>query len=177
MTPQHNHWELVAHTLGIKLYNAQLSKRKKDKHLPNEFYRNYFCSSEGSSDYKHLKELEVLGLTESWEQHSSVYFRITNKGVVEFREYFSENITKQHKPLTKSQENYQKYLDTDTGCSYEEWLGIEPPKREYNVGWEGGVRLVSTKYESVKGDFRKTLKDAKISYKEALKKYKRLQIQ
>ena len=169
-TDEFKKWGLVSHSLGVNLENSILSNRKKDKYLPVKFYRNYFCSSKDSSDYKILKKLEVDGITLSWVQYSNIYFMVTEKGISKFRDYFLINVNKNYKPISKSAENYQKYLDSDTGNSYTDWLGIKLPKQEYRLS---EVRLVSTKYNEVKGVFSKTLKDAKISYKIALKNYKK----
>lgn len=166
------HFDLIAHSLGINLYNAKVSKIKKYKFLPNEFYRNYFCSSEGSEDYLILKELEEIKYTESWHQNGHVYFMVTEKGINEFKEYFSKEVTQNRPKLTKSQENYQDYISADTGMSYEDWLGITPPKREYSKNYEW-VRFVSQKYPSVKGSYKLTIKEAKKSYKDALISFKK----
>lgn len=122
MEYEYKHWRLVAHSLGINLYHAMKSERPKDKELPNEFYRNYFASSKGSDGYNLLKELEVNGLTHSWVQNDHIYFMVTDKGIVEFREWFYENVTVKYKKPTKSKLRYQHFLELDSGMSFFEYL-------------------------------------------------------
>jgi hypothetical protein len=164
-----NQWDLISHSLGVNLYHAKMSNRKKDSILPDEFYRNYFASSDGSKDYKEFKELEELGIVNSWEKWDHIYFGITDLGKKQFRDYFHDEVTSKFKPLSKSKDTYQKFIDMDGHDYFSDFLGIQLPRDEQtDKGW----RFHSTKYEGVKGKFCKTKKEAKISYKEALKDYK-----
>ena len=122
MKIQYEHWNLIAHSLGINLYHAIHSKNYKDKQLPNEFYRNYFCSSKSGESFNLLKELESMGLTESNHQNGNVYFKVTDKCIVSFREYFYEEVTDKFKKPTKSQMRYQDYLHLDSEMSFMEYL-------------------------------------------------------
>lgn len=166
------HWDLVAHSLGIDIYNAKKGRGYKNRILPQTFYRNYFASSEGGSDYTMLKELEELGITESWLQYEKTFFGVTEKGIDLFKSYFNSVVTSVLDRPTKAQLRYEDYLDADTGMSYDEYMGIELPKiiNKDGVGWQ----YISTKYNGVSGQFKATKKEAKLSYKEALKNYKYL---
>lgn len=87
------HFHLIAHSLGVNLYHAKQSKNKRDKVLPEEFYRNYFASSSGGDDYKRLQELETLGMTESWQRMDYIYFQVTPMGIETFRNYFHNEVS------------------------------------------------------------------------------------
>lgn len=91
LTPEHYH--LIAHSLGINIYYAAISKNQKDKFLPKKFYRNYFASSTGGEDFKNLLELQSLGLTDSWERGGRIYFEVTPEGIDIFKKYFNDTIT------------------------------------------------------------------------------------
>ena len=122
MEIQYKHWKLIAHSLGINLYHAIHSKSYKDKELPNEFYRNYFASSKDGEPYNLLSQLEDNGLTKSWSQNDCIYFMVTDKGIVDFREYFYEEIVSKFKKPTRSQMRYQDYLHLDSDMSFMDYL-------------------------------------------------------
>lgn len=169
MTPKQ--LEIVGHTLGTNVYNAKLSTRKKDKFLPDEFYRNYFCAgTKKHDDYPILMELEKEALTERWTKFTNLYFGITQKGINKFREEFASQITTEFlnlPPIPKGKNTYMEYLDAEVCESFPEYIGIQLPEFEYDRF--RGVRLVSTKYHNVWGDYKLTKKEAKVSYKEKLK--------
>ena len=178
-------FEIIAHTLGINAYHAKLSTRKKDKILPDEFYRNYFCAgTEKHHEYDILLELEKLGYMERWKSFSNLYFGVTDEGIKAFRQQFKETITDKFKPLSKAKNKYQDYLDSECCETFDEWLGIKIPKYEYfrdldffdqercsNNGDCDYVRMISTKYDCVKGVFCPNEKLAKASYKKELREY------
>lgn len=173
-----NQWELISHSLGIYLLNAKQSKRKKDKQLPLEFYRNYYCA--GSSKISEFNELESLELVESWKKHFSqgsdlVYYRVTKKGQKEFREWFKIEITNKHKPLSKSKENYLNYLDSDGWESFSDFLNIWKPEYQRKNYFGEKIRMNSTnpRYRGLSGDWMNSEKMAKHSYKEKLKEAKK----
>lgn len=66
---------------------------------------------------------------------------------------------------------YRDYWHSESSLSFAEWLGIDVPKREYGYHWDNRdkVRLRSNR---ACGEFCKTVKDAKASYKQALEAYK-----
>lgn len=159
----------IGHSLGINLYNAKLSNDPKDKFIPIEFYRNYYCVGSLLGFTDEMKHLEEIGFIEKWMHHEQLYFQITSTGIKYFTEYFIQEVTNTYVPLPKSKNTYNEFLHDDGYGSFSDFLGIEPPTRERS---KDGVRLVSTKYHTVKGEYCKTLKEAKASYKTALKAFK-----
>ncbi len=95
LTPEE--FKIVAHTLGIDPMYAKRSKKAKDKKLPEEFYRNYFCASVNHNDYPVLDSLMRDGIMESWERFKNLYFGVTEWGEFVFRKEFNKylEITKQ----------------------------------------------------------------------------------
>lgn len=82
--------DVIGHSLGINVYHAKLSKKKKDKKLPKEFYRNYFCTNENSSDFSLLTSLVKVELMYSWKQYDNIYFGVSEEGVELFRDEFKK---------------------------------------------------------------------------------------
>jgi len=163
-------FKIIGHSLGINTYHAKHSEIEKDKYLPGEFYRNYFCAgTKGGDEYSILEQLEKDELMISQERHGDMYFFVTDKGIQKFRNDFAIQVTQEFQPPSKGRSKYLDYLHNDGGETFEEFLGILIPKRESGPG---GVRFVSTKYSGVMGDFKRTVKEAKVSYKGALKEYK-----
>lgn len=82
----------------------------------------------------------------------------------------------EYKPpkVSLSTQRYREYWHSESTLSFAEWLGIDVPEREYGYHWDnrGKVRMRSSQ---VSGEFCKTLKEAKASYKQALKAYKERQ--
>ena len=88
--------EVIGHTLGVNVYHAKRSKKKKDRTLPKEFYRNYFCAdTENHSDYPTLVELENLGYMERWTKDKMIFFGATTDGEEGFKTQFLIQITQQ----------------------------------------------------------------------------------
>ncbi len=80
-------FNILGHCLGIHPRTAKYSPKKKDKKLPEEFYRNYFCASEGHKDLPLLLSLQNKFLIEgTW------YFHVTELGEFKFRQEFKEDI-------------------------------------------------------------------------------------
>jgi hypothetical protein len=167
-------FKMVGHTLGINTYNAELSNRKKDKSLPDEFYRNYYCCcSEKDSDWE---KLVVDGFAHTWNQFSNIYYGVTEKGIQIFREQFKKFVTDKFVPPSKAKQNYQEYWDSEYSNSFSDFLGIQLPEEQsrkvalFSSDYE--YRYKSRKYSNVLGDWHKYKKYAKISYKKTLKEYK-----
>lgn len=158
--------DIIGHSLGVNAYHARLSNKPKDKFLPDEFYRNYYCVGSSANFTDDMIDLEQRGFIDKWMHGKQLYFQITKEGINYFKNYFIEEITSKQKPITKSEKKYNEYLDADCGDNFSDFLGIELPEREWS---KDGVRLVSTKYKGLHGDFCKKLKDAKLSYKIALR--------
>lgn len=88
----HNELKLIGHSLGVNVYHAKLSKLKKDKKLPKEFYRNYFCASVNHTDFPTLDGLQLKGLMKSWTKFDNLYFGVTEKGIELFKEEFTKQV-------------------------------------------------------------------------------------
>lgn len=71
----------------------------------------------------------------------------------------------EYKPpkISRARKRYREYWRSESSLSFAEWLGIDVPEREYS---SLGVRMYNRKSA---GQFCKTLKEAKASYKAALK--------
>lgn len=83
--------EIVGHSLGINVYHAKRSKRKSDKRLPKDFYRNRFCAGESHDDYPVLKELERLGFMKigsAINGGKDFLWYVTESGIRDFRSSF-----------------------------------------------------------------------------------------
>jgi ABC-type amino acid transport substrate-binding protein len=78
----------IGHTLGINVYHARLSKNKKDKILPDEFYRNYY--NYGRVSKEDIEPEWITNLNEfidKWIQSGLYYFCVNEKGINNFKEY------------------------------------------------------------------------------------------
>lgn len=85
--------DLISHTLGINITKAVNSKKKKDKKLPKDFYRNYFCfgttiPNVKDEDYKVFLELEKSSLVIRWGKFDNLYFSMTDYGIKAFKQNF-----------------------------------------------------------------------------------------
>jgi hypothetical protein len=166
-------FKTIGHALGIDVYSAFVSQRKKDKYLPLEFYRNYYCYgyiNDNTQLERRFQIMKSFNLIKTWDQHGCRYFCITEKGIELFKQRFKKEITDKYIPSSKSKERYLEYLHCDGYDSFADFLGIYIPEREYNC-LSGHVRLVS-KERGIKTSFHKYLKDAKKEYSELRKKNK-----
>ncbi len=107
---------------------------------------------------------------ERWNKFENVYFSVTERGIEKFRELFFERITSTYVRPSKSRRVYEEFVHVDGYDNFSDFLGIKLPRREGSS--YKGYRFCSTKYLGVNGEFRPTLKEAKVSYKEKLKEYK-----
>ena len=85
-------FELIGHSLGVNVYHAKKSKKKSDKKLPKEFYRNYFQASKGHSDYEELKSLVSIGFMTNREQFEQEVFHVSDDGKKKFIDKFNLEI-------------------------------------------------------------------------------------
>lgn len=159
--------ELISHSLGIDIYYSLHSRRQSDKILPDKFYRNYFSSGESGDARKTLDELEKMEVVKSFLKFGNTIFVVTEFGIEWFRNQFKREVTDKFVMPSRSVVQYQDFLHADCGLTFAEYNGIKLPKFEYNSQYL--VRMVSTKYEDVKGDWCELKRDAKSSYKIALK--------
>ena len=90
--------KIVGHSLGVNVYHAQVSGKKKDKKLPAEFYRNRFCASSSHNDMPVLLELEQTGYMKpgrTINQGQDVLWYVTESGINVFKDWFFTNIQQQ----------------------------------------------------------------------------------
>lgn len=81
----------MGHALGINFYHAKKSKKKADRKLPKEFYRNRFCASDDHDDMPTLVALEKMGYMERGikiNDGTSTLWFTTELGEARFRECF-----------------------------------------------------------------------------------------
>lgn len=82
---------ILGHSLGVNVYHAKHSKKKKDKKLPKEFYRNYYCAGTDKHDgFEILEGLEKQELMHRWNQYGQIYFGVSEKGIETFKEEFKK---------------------------------------------------------------------------------------
>lgn len=162
---------LLQHTLGLS----------EHQRAP---YRNYFVAGPGHQDMPDLEALESLGLmgrarTPAFCDQSAIVFCTTDAG----RALALEKL-----PEPPKRTRYGEYLDLEVNCSFGEFLcGARLPKMEtksdfrkvdgrwryvyqhrmYRRDWGG----VYGHYNDVEGQWAGTKKEAKASYKEALKAF------
>ena len=156
--------QLLHHTLGLR-------PDQRNAH------RNHFVAGPGHHDMPDLEALEASGLmargrTPSFIDKTDVVFHATDAG---------RELALQELPPPKRQTQHCQWLDADTGYSFGEWLcGIRLPKvetrvrllpgppfeyRMYRNAWCGTYGH----YREVEGQWACTKKEAKASYKAALK--------
>lgn len=91
-----NEVEILGHSLGINIAHAHNSDKKRDKKLPNEFYRNRFCASEYHSDLPILESLERMGYMvrgEKINNGNDTLWHVTESGIEKFRFSFASIIS------------------------------------------------------------------------------------
>lgn len=144
---------LLNHTLGLSEWNR----------TPN---RNYFMTGENSGDFAGLIALVDAGMmtkrvNAEW-LGGGFFFAATDLG----QEYALSRLPAPKEPKKKSR--YEEFLDADCGFSFGEWLVIDLPKREFQ--WNGRSEW-TYRFTSRRGtgEWCKTLKEAKASYKAAIK--------
>ena len=89
-------FDIIGHSLGINVHYAKVSKKKKDKKLPKEYWRNHFQASEGHDDWTTLLELEKSKLLTKRIQFGEPVFHVTEKGKEMFKIKFNEVINKNY---------------------------------------------------------------------------------
>lgn len=89
------HLNVLGHTLGINVYHAMTSTKKKDKKLPKEYYRNRFCAGEQHDDNLILCELEGLGYMARGQrinQDQDTLWYVTDVGKRRFELLFNQYV-------------------------------------------------------------------------------------
>lgn len=160
--------QLLHHTLG-------LSERRR------ESYRNHFVAGHGNSDMLHLEALVRAGLMErrrtpTFCDPADIVFAATDAGLTMAIAALPEPTP----PAKRTR--YEEYLDAD-GCggdSFGEFLcGSRLPEFERRGDWRKEEYRMFRRayshtydrygYRDVQGEWQSTKKDAKASYKAALK--------
>ncbi len=104
---------ILQHSLGVDQYGC------------GEMYRNHFCA--GGDDEATCRELIAKGLM---IQHPTTeLFPYFNCSVTEQGKLAVRNLSpKPPKPpkLSRSQKRYKRFLDSDCGISFREWLRFNP---------------------------------------------------
>ncbi len=156
--------ELMQHALGI-------SERNRTP------YRNYFLAGEGHAENEKWKELVSDGFATSRPAPDftggGTLYHVTEKG---------EEAAISALPEPKKRTRYDEYLHSEVCESFAEWLGIELPIYEFRAvggyGYKYEYRMyrrshaVWGPYYDIQGEWKPTMKAAKASYKEALRKSK-----
>lgn len=149
--------QLLWHTLGLR----------PDQIEP---YRNFFDADPNHHDMPDLQVLECLGFmarskTPAFVREGAIFFFVTEAG---------KRLAVDNLPKPKKRSQYQEFLDADYGHSFAEFLGIDVPICEYDMGQYRFVRTRRTYWhlEVIYGEWCKTKKEAKASYKSALKAHK-----
>ena len=157
---------LLQHTLGLSEHQRRS-------------YRNHFVAGPGHHDMPDLESLEIQGLmarvrTPAFCEERDIVFVTTTAGAALALEHLPEP------PPPAKQTQYRQWLDADTGCTFREWLcGSRLPKfetrgyvlngtqeyRMYRMVWDGEW----DSHRDVQGQWATTKKEAKASYKAALK--------
>lgn len=158
--PNSQQMGLLWHSLGLSPQN-----RKS--------FRNGFVASTGHHNYDDLKILENAGLmklakTPGFMASDSLVFVVTEHG---------QQLAMDSLPAPAEPTKYEDYLRSDYGHSFSEFLGITLPEIEYrNILGKTEYRFTRRKmdrltYEmkTISGEWAFTKKQAKASYKSALK--------
>lgn len=90
-----NQVAILGHSLGVNVYHAHNSTKKRDKKIPKEFCRNRFCAGDGHDDLPTLQSLEKMGYMAQGEKinagHDTLWY-VTDEGIKRFRECFETMI-------------------------------------------------------------------------------------
>ena len=159
---------LSQRSLGILQHSLGL-----DEYGQGPQYRNHYVA--GGEAVIYCRALVVMGFMEERKDNGltggSPWFSVKTAGILAVSRY---------SPIppkrSRAQQRYLDYLDADTGYSFAEFMGIEVPSlhAEMQKGkWR--YRYDRTRWnwsakEYVTGEWGATKKEAKASYKAALKK-------
>jgi hypothetical protein len=147
---------ILHHTLGLRT----------DRREP---YRNHYVAGQGHHAQADLDALESAGLMERTRSpgflaEGDMVFICTKAGI---------DHAINHIPPEPKRTKYQEYLNSDCGLTFAEWLGIEVPRLEYDYRGNYRYSRPMRDYSGfVYGEWKPTKKEAKASYKTALKAWK-----
>lgn len=151
---------LLHHTLGLRP-----DQRKA--------CRNHYLAGPGHyamQDLEALVEMKLMvtGRTPAFCDPTDVVYHVTAEG---------ERYALEHLPLPPKKTKFEEYLEWDSCDSFGEWLlGGLKPKFEWRGSWgKFEYRMYRCRYSQqhpeVKGEWCRTKKDAKASYKAALRQH------
>lgn len=161
---------MTEYQIGLLQHAIGVNERQREP------YRNYFLTEDGGTDNAAWLELVEQGYATSRPAPAfvggGVIYHVTEKGQAEAISAL---------PAPKKPTAYDQYLNDDSCMSFSEWLlGYKLPEVEYNR--YGQCRMFRCFYDAacgyprreIEGDWCRTKKAAKASYKEALKRSKEL---
>lgn len=159
MTPTSYQLHLLNHTLGLRV----------DQREP---YRNHFVAGHGHRDMPDLEALVAGGLMErrrspAFLGKGDIVFSVTDAG---------KACAIERLPPEPKRTKYGEYLHADCFDSFADYLGINKPKYETRGDWgkyeyrmfRRDLSVSWAVYPDVAGEWCKTKKEAKASYKAAL---------
>jgi hypothetical protein len=137
-------------------------------------YRNHFVAGEGHHDMPQLEELEHVGfvkrgITPKFCGQGDIVFYATQAGQI----HAIENLPPE--PLKSARTRYDDYIESDFGGSFHEYLSIRKPQIEIRRNRSDieyrMFRMARHSYgnRDVEGEWASTKKEAKVSYKNALR--------
>ncbi|EOD9063920.1 TPA: hypothetical protein NII19_006765 [Pseudomonas aeruginosa] len=152
---------LLHHTLGLR----------PDQ---RESHRNHYLAGPGHYAMPDLEalvkvELMVVGRTPAFCDPTDVVFHVSEEG---------KRYALQHLPLPPKKTKFAEYLDWDCCESFGDWLlgGMKPKVEWRESGGKFEYRMYrcrqSEQHSEVKGEWCRTQKDAKASYKSALRQHR-----
>ncbi|UXY13825.1 hypothetical protein N8I74_10875 [Chitiniphilus purpureus] len=162
---------VTTYQLGLLHHTLEL---RPDRREPS---RNHFVAGHGHPDQADLEALVLMGLmgrspTPRFCDPCDEVFHVTAAG----KSYAIDNLPPAPPPPKEG--SYAHYRASECSESFAEWLGIALPQLEYSGSRYGAprncVRYVRIKYtaygiDEVAGEWKPTRKEAKASYKAALK--------
>lgn len=111
--------EIIAHAIGVDRFGDELNPG---------YRRNRFVTGSTCTDGKICQSLVAAGLMEDRGSFGELtggdnVYCVTEAG----RRLFFASCPKKppQKPLTASQERYQRFIESDSGLTFREWLGIK----------------------------------------------------
>lgn len=146
----------VAHSLGIDMYKAAMSHQRKDKILPDQFYRNRFQADHNQN----LEDLIEDGYVTKQKWQDLGYYSITEKGIRQFRKQFEEIVN--YVPIPQRDLNYLKHR-LNFYCDYNYYRFGEDNAQviiDNYLNYYIKKYRVSHTTEDVIKTFKKELKDA-----------------
>lgn len=83
-----SHWQILTHSLGIKLFEAVMARNKSETKFPNQVYRNYYNTSQDHPTINHLVSIGFMEQNKSNKQ----YYHVTPKGILAVKDFFKKHV-------------------------------------------------------------------------------------